>query len=51
MARNQEAAASENREKDGDAKTMEELGQKLVNAQNFLTRWEGTDQYGPSLLL
>ena len=51
LAKNPEASASEILEKAGDTMTMEELGQKLVNAQTFLTRWEETSQYDPSLLL
>lgn len=51
LAKHPEASASEILEKAGDTMTMEELGQKLVNAQTFLTRWEETSQYDPSLLL
>ena len=51
LAKHPDAPASEILEKAGDTMTMETLGQKLVNAQTFLTRWEETSQYDPSLLL
>lgn len=51
LAKHPDASPSEIQEKAGDTMTMAALGQKLVNAQTFLTRWEETSQYDPSLLL